>query len=262
MHVPCVEYKTPDGNKLTIDTINYEWKTYWTYGHRPFYKNGKWFSFHSYDDHYLKPAYVSYLTPDNNEFVVCEFENLETEIALPNLNIEGAEQVCEEITLEDSPRIKAIKLHDRPTITLRGVHDLGRRETGLERQGYLDYDNDGIQNYIGELEYASGAGRGCDYNYFDELSEDKKSFLESTSRNLLLKMQKVDLKARHPNCGSSNPNSRGYMNRFFEFDGKNYYEFKTRTDRAIFKLENNKIDTICSFRNGYVTTVKSIGVPN
>ena len=260
IHVPCVEFKLPNGEPLRTKTINYEWKDYWTYGLKTFNKNGKWFRLHSYDDNLVKPAYLSYITPENNEYVVCEFENNEVERFLPNKEIPEADEVCHEVKIGNSNKIKNIELTEKPLITRSDVRDLGRYETGLARQGYLDYNNDGVPNYIGELEYASGAGRGCDYNYFDELSEDRKSFIESEDRSLLLTMQKVNLKNRHPNCGSS-WNGK-YMNHFFSFDGKIYFEHKTRTDRAVFKLENRKIHEICSVNKRYETSIKSIGVPN
>lgn len=260
MHVPCVEFKLPNGEQLRNKTINYEWKDYSTYGLKIFNKNGKWFRLHSYDDNLVKPAYVSYMTRENNEYVVCEFGNKEVEEFLPNKENPEADELCHEVMTGNSMRIQNIELTEKPIITRSDVRDLGRYETGLERQGYLDYDNDGDPNYVGELEYASGAGRGCDYNYFDELSDDRKSFVDNEARNLLLNMQKVNLKSRHPNCGSWSDGK--YMNRFFSFGDKIYFEQKTRTDRAVFKLENSKIHEICSVKKSYETSIKTIGIPN
>jgi len=259
-HIPCIRFKLPDGTILRTDTINYEWKSYWTYGLKIFNNNGKWYSLHSYDDHFVKPAYVSYLTPENNEYVVCEFDNKEIENFHPNTDLEESSDLCLEVMNTNSTQIRNILLTDEPIISRSDVRDLGRYETGLERQGFLDYNNDGTPNYIGELEYASGAGRGCDYNYFDELAEDRKSFVDNEQRDLLLKMQKVNLDGRHPNCGSS---SKGkYMNHFFEFRNKIYFEYKTHSDRAIYKLENNQIYEVCSVKKTYTTSVKSVGIPN
>lgn len=260
MHVPCVEFKLPDGKPLHTKTINYEWKDYWTYGLNIFNKNGKWFRLHSYDDNLLKPAYVSYMTPQNNEYVVCEFESTEIEDFLPDKTVPEADEICRAVKAGGSSKLKNLTLSEKPIMSRSEVRDLGRYETGLERQGFLDYNNDGTPNYIGELEYASGAGRGCDYNYFDELSEDRRSFVDSEERSLLLKMQKVDLSGRHPNCGSS-WNGK-YMNHFFSFDEKIYFEHRTRNDRAVFKIENNKIYEICSVKKSYETRIKSIGIPN
>lgn len=260
MRTPCIRFKNMDGSKIQRKTINYEWKTYWTYGLKVFSKEGKWFRLHSYDDNLVKPVYVSYMTPENNEYVVCEFENKEVEQFLPSKSVIEANEVCSAIMEGDSSKIINITLFEKPIISRSDVSDLGRYATGLERQGYLDYNNDGSPNYIGELEYTSGAGRGCEYNYFDELSEDRKLFIESEDRSLLLKMQKVNLKGRHPNCG--NWREGKYMNHFFSFNEKIYFEHKTRTERAIFKLENDKIHEICSVEKSYKTSVKSVGVPN
>lgn len=260
MHVPCVEFKNPDGSKIDIETINYEWKTYWTYGLEEFNKEGKWFRLHSYDDRLEQPEYVSYITPRNNEYVVCEFENKEVEDFSPNRSITEADEICSAIMNGDSTKITSITLPESPMISRSDMRDLGRYETGLERQGYLDYNNDGSPDYIGELEYSSSAGGGCDYNYFDELSEDRKSFIDSENRSLLLNMQTVDLEGRHPNCGSS-WNGK-YMNHFFSFDKEIYFDHRTRDSRGVFKIKNNKIHEICSVKKSHDTIVKSVGIPS
>lgn len=260
MHVPCVEFKRADGTPLPIETINYEWKSYWTYGLKSFKKNETWFRLHSYDDNFIKPAYISYITPKNNEYVVCEFESKAVEEFSPNNKIQDSNELCHEVMDGNSSKIKVIKLTDKPLINRSDIRDLGRYETGLERQGYVDYDNDGSPNYIGELEYSSGAGRGCDYNYFDELSKDRTSFIESDDRTRLLEMQNVDLQGRHPSCGGSS--GGGYINRFFSFNEIIYFEQKTRTNRAIYKLEDNLIHQVCIGKTSYKTKIKSTGIPN
>ena len=73
--VPCVEYQRADGSRMPRKTVDFAWETYWTYGLKHFSKNGKWFRFHAYDSNFESPAYVSYITPENNEYVVCEFDN-------------------------------------------------------------------------------------------------------------------------------------------------------------------------------------------
>lgn len=258
MHAPCVEFKLPNGEPLRTTTINYEWKDYSTFGLRAFAKDGRWFRLHAYDDHFVKPAYLSYMTQNNNEYVVCEFENTEVETFLPNQKIQEADVLCGEVEAGNSGKIVDITLSEPPVMTRSDIRNLGRYETGLERQGNVDYNNDGVPNYVGELEYASGAGRGCDYNYFDELSADAMSFTDSEDRAQLLTMQRVRLKDRHPNCGSWSEGR--YMNRFFRFESKVYFELKTRSERAVLKLENNEVDEICSVSKRYETRIGSFGV--
>lgn len=77
---PCVEYNRPDGRRLPRNTVDFEWESYWTYGLRHFSKNGKWFRLHAYDNNFQSPAYVSYITPENNEYIVCEFDKKSKDI--------------------------------------------------------------------------------------------------------------------------------------------------------------------------------------
>lgn len=260
MGVPGVEIKLEDGAKIQPKTVNYEWKTYWTFGLRSFAKNDRWYQLHSYDNNLVKPAYVSYMTPENKEYVVCEFENTEVESFLPNEHISESEEICHEVSVGGSSKVESIQLTEPPVMSRSELRTYGRRETGLERQGYVDYNNDGVLNFIAELYYASGAGRGCDFNYFDELSVDGKSFIESLDRSLLLEMQKVNLDERHPNCGSWINGQ--YKNQFFKFGGQVYFEYSTIRNRAVYKIEEDQIFEVCGVEKSYETTVKSIGVPN
>lgn len=211
MNTPCSEYKDSAGNTLTIQQQGFEWKDYWTYGEQRFHYDGRTFIYHSFDDRLAQPAYLSYVTPLNREFVVCDYQN-NIESAL----IEGNANVCLAIVSGDRS-IEAVTLPvaDEPTFQI-----FGRRETSLVAHGSLDVDNDGKADEVVELAYQSGAGRGCDFNYFELVSEDRSLRRDATDR-LFDELQGI------PADGYSGRSCRGVRNRLFRFEGKVYYETNT-----------------------------------
>jgi len=247
MAVPCVAFRQPDGNPLNSRTVDYEWKDYWTYGLRIFRKDGRWFSLHSYDDDLLRPAYVSYMTPGNKEYVVCEFENTESWVYHANEKVSGAAEICSRFRNGGVDGTESVALTETPVMSRLDLRELGMSETGLKAQGHVDYDNDGIKEYVGEFQYASGAGRGCDLNFFDELTPDGKSLASGPSRDLLRKMQ-----GRH--CGGMN-------NRLFSYRGEIYYELNTPDERGIALIRNNRIEKVCTAEKKVVSGVKAVGIP-
>lgn len=251
MNIPSDEYQTLDGKDINIESIDYEWGDYWTYGVKRFKYNEKIYSYHTFDDDYKKPAYISYMTPENKRYVVCEFENKEKDSFHPINGYLYSKEICNIVKTQNLSRIQLSK---KSIITSTELDEMGRWETNMERQGWVDYDNDGQNNYIGELEYSSSAGRGCEFVYYDELNKIGNKFIDNPSRRLLLKMQSVDIDNRHPNCG-------GMKSKLFKFKNKIYYDYNTPTERRISIIENGKINIVCIIKKNITTFIKSIGIP-
>lgn len=131
---------------------------------------------------------------------------------------------------EDKPLCKVILSQGHPDY-IRGTedHQLDPNsarliETSAKKVAMIDVENDGKKMPIIELEYASGAGPGCDYDYFDLLNLERTDIATGASRDLLVSMQRLFNKAyRHPvpRCGG---NETGW----FYLNGVNYYETKYR----------------------------------
>lgn len=253
MSAPCVEFKNQNGSLIQTQTIDFEWKDYWTFGLNAFKKNDKWYRLHSYDDQLKKPAYISFITPLNKEYIACEFSNKLNPIFKPNPHITNSQSVCDAVK---NDTIVSLNFTTNSNNSNSRWKNIGRYETRLRSHAYLDYDNDGNQNSLVELIYSSGAGRGCDFNYFDELSDSEDSFRANPEESLLLKMQKVELNNRHPNCGSLI--NQKYSNRFFKFNSEVYYEHKTHKLREVLTINNGQIHSVCKVNNDYKTTVKNI----
>jgi uncharacterized protein len=248
MNAPCINFKTPNGDDVHLRTIGFEWKTYWTFSSSYFEYNGNVYNLHSTEK---GPSHIRYTTPDNNSYVVCEFENIETERYIPASESKTISDVCD---LASKSKIQYIELKDNPVITHEQIRESGRYETGVLRQGHLDINNDGNKELIAQLEYTSGAGRGCDFLYYDELNTKGDSFKSNKGQTPLLKMQGVDLDSRHPNCG-------GMSNRLFELNGKIYYEINTSREHRISILEGNESRDICNIKRSIETKVNYIGPP-
>jgi len=246
MNAPCTEYKDSAGHALPIEQQGFEWKDYWTYGEQLFRYDGRTFIYHAFDDGLAEPAYLSYVTPLNREFVVCDYENV-IESAL----IEGGAKVCHAIVAGD-PTIETVEL---PRATDRIYQVFGRSETALVAQGSADVDNDGTADEVMELAYESGAGRGCDFNYF-ELASDDMSVRRDAANRLLNELQGISADGyRARSCG-------GVRNRLFRFEGKIYYETNTTnndtTPHAVRLTDRGTVSQVCTFGRKIRSTVKSI----
>jgi hypothetical protein len=140
-------------------------------------------------------------------------------------------------------------------------------ETGLERlgitayaeeeprkAGWVDFDNDGAPDLLVRLQYASGAGRGCDYEHFDLLNEARDSMESSPRRELLRAMQGLGTSSRsaHPV-----PSCEGNVTGWFRYNGVTYLETKYRGDQptntrqefhTVSYIENGQIRSACEAR--------------
>ncbi len=254
---PCIRYKNMDGEEINIRTIGFEWKDYWTYGLDVFFYQGRTYRLNSYDDLGTEPAYLSYIDKMNNEYILCDFENASIEkIIEVNGNEPSTNHICFFVNTKKNTEFTYFTPIDKPIISHEDLKNSGRFETSAIRQGWLDYDNDGTNNLVVELEYASGRGRGCDYNYFDELTTGGSNFVDSENRNLLLKLQEVSLDPRYPSCGGMN-------NSLFEIRGKVYYEHRAGNEHYISYIYKGEIIPVCKFKTTKFTKVKKIkNLPN
>ncbi|WP_299942701.1 lysozyme inhibitor LprI family protein [uncultured Microbulbifer sp.] len=249
MNNPCMNFKDLNGERISLRTIGFEWNTYWTRYSSYFEYNGKVYNSHETDK---GPSHIRYTTPENHSYVVCEFENIESEKFHPTQESSVSSDIC---SLAGDKKLQYISLNDKPQITRKQIREVGRYETGIERQGYLDVNNDGGMELVAQVDYASGAGRGCDFLYYDELNIEDGTFKNTKGQTPLLKMQGVNLDYRHPNCGGMN-------NSLFRHDGKIYYEINTRKEHRISILEGDQIRNICDVKRSVETNVKYIGPPN
>ncbi len=113
--------------------------------------------------------------------------------------------------------------------------------------GEVDFDNDGMAETLVQLKYASGAGPGCGYDFFDLLNEGRDGFSTSKSRSLLLKMQGIQQGARglHPV-----PYCRGNVTGWFIYKGTTYFETKYPKDQP--ENSQQEFHTVSYIKNGQI----------
>lgn len=118
--------------------------------------------------------------------------------------------------------------------------------------GMVDINNDGAGMPILAVEYASGAGSGCGYNYFDLLNHERTALALGPARDLLMKMQGMG----HENSRHPVPACRGNTTGWFRLDGITYFETKFPGDHAndlltafheVSFIKENRIHKTCEF---------------
>jgi hypothetical protein len=178
--------------------------------------------------------------------VVCELDN-----KIANKRRFGDAAVC--VALESGTPVEAIALTARPP----GNHYAFERfETDIAAAGRVDIDNDGKPEDLLELHLQSGAGRGCDWNYFEPVTADGRALLKNEQSRLVHELQDLGEDGYEKrNCGV-------VSNRLLRHAGKVYYE--TNVDNADYRthevrlLEGGRVQTICGFDRDIVTTIRSI----
>jgi uncharacterized protein len=236
MRMPYYSYVTSVNKKREDATgQDSEWEDDYLYGLAHIQSEGHIFHLTSIDDFFKKPAYLSYITPFDTNIRVCKFSNEEKNVLAPNTNIKNAKNVCEAV--ENKTNINYIELTKDTELKREDILE-SPREYYLGNEGLVDYDNDGVQNEVILIGYASGAGRGCSFQYFEEIVSKEKRIKMSKSSYLLGIAQR-------DTCGSEV--------KFFEYQNKIYIEEVSRNSHKIEKIEDGKIDTICDGQVNIVT---------
>lgn len=191
--------------------------------------NGPWadsiglvpFNGQTYVLHYRIGGYPVLLTSINENFqeqIICRFANEPVE-TVGKGSVD--KKLCAVILKEGHPSYL-------PFMEEHSVNPQANEliEASTEKAGMVDVDNDGKEEPIVAIQYASGAGAGCDYNYFALLNSERTSLASGRVRDLLVQMQGLEqVHFRHPV-----PSCRGNITGWFHLNGITYYETKFRGD--------------------------------
>jgi uncharacterized protein len=193
-NVPCVWYLDADERPVSIQPQGFEWLTYSPLGRSTFRYENRTFVYYARDAALAEPSHVSYVTPTNREFRMCEFET----------NVGSA------------------------------------------------------VDEVMELSYESGGGQGCTFNYFELLTDDRRSLLTGSKSAPVHELQRVPPEGyRGRNCGRID-------NRLFKFGNKIYYETNV-TNNALVPhelrvLDGTAVATVCTFERQVTTKVTRVFV--
>lgn len=244
-NIPCTTYVDEKQRPLDIQAQGFDWNTYSALGRAPFRYEGRTFIYHSRDVGLSEPAYISFVTPQNREIRVCDFET-ENKSA----TVEGGDDVCAAVAAND--QIEPIEL---TRSSGEGVA-FARADTYMRATGAVDIDNDGLDEKVVELSYESGAGQGCTFNYYELLDDDERALLDNANSKPVRELQGIANDGyRERNCGS-------IVNRLLKFDDKVYYETNTTNNRLVphevRKLDGTAVDTLCTFEREVTTKIKTL----
>lgn len=189
------DIRSAEGERLSIESVGFEWRDYRTYGARWLPYEGRTYRLASTEESGRYLSYLSMVTPANREHIICEFAT-DVEERLHAAE-PGYRDLCRSIERRE------LSSHAVEAAALRLVP--GRRETSAAGEITLDFDNDGTLEDLTLLKFASGAGRGCDLEYFDLSSAVDGSTVDPAERATLLGMQRVEPHDRlpGPTCGGN-----------------------------------------------------------
>ncbi len=175
----------------------------------------------------------------------CQFRTQTREVVAPE-SLDPA--LCKKIAEDDRPAAIAFKtpawiVHDK----VRDVYS----ETHAGNMRMLDFANDGKAGYVVAMQLASGAGAGCDAEFFELLDPSGNRISADTGRHLLHELQSIDSKDRYPvrPCGN--------QARFFSHAGKTHFESRSRSwpprdesgqHHLVRRIEGGKVVDVCRFR--------------
>jgi ankyrin repeat protein len=159
-------------------------------------------------------------------------------------------RVCKR--MQSSAPLPYIPFDEPHSLTYEMIDDAGYSETSPLEAGNVDFDNDGKDEVLVKLGYASGAGAGCGYDFFDLLNEKRDGFSDSKKRQLLLELQGINKDERHPvpRCG-------GNVTGWFRHDGITYYEtkypgkqpgYEGQQFHTVSYIKDGKIHKVCDAR--------------
>ncbi|GGY56460.1 hypothetical protein GCM10011297_31580 [Bacterioplanes sanyensis] len=201
--------------------------------------NGKVYSQH-YDDQI--GGFIRYVSADNTGHLLCAWEYQHRHIIIPAAINEATRKICEAV---DQGKVSYVHLSDPAVMPRSETFRVRGSPSRITGQGYLDINNDGKDELVAAIEYHSGAGRGCSYRYYDELSQDGKTFKHGRAATPLLQMQNVRFTNQtlgqhpgHPSCGGSN-------NRIFRYQGKLYVHMETDPVGEVAILKGDRFSTVC-----------------
>lgn len=252
MGVESFSFLNKNGEIIKPKPQGFEWKDYWAYGYKLLEHRGQVYHVHFKDHTDEYPLYVSYVNKHNNEYVFCEFETGTVE------NVLSGGEICR--NLRGNNQQKYVSFNVPHNLTSDSV---SRATTSVKSSQYIDFDNDGNKEWLVALGYHSGAGSGCDFDYFDLLNPAGDHIADGIKHELLMKLQDVQFTTknrRHPGP-TCIQNDAGWM----LHDGKYYYESKYKGNEprgslhqfhSVRIIHNGQIKDICEYEFSTGSKVK------
>lgn len=175
--VELARYRTRNGEPLELDSVIYEMNAGGFWQHLKL--DGQIYRVQCVDPSCWAPSRVIRTGPDNVTQEVCRFRQQYNEQV-----VEGP-SVCQSLIGDNAEKyIAGVKVaFDDKRIDRWASHP--------RRQLKLDFDNDGEQELLVQIDLENSSGKPCGYSYFDLLAPDGEGVQYGKQRDTLLKLQQM-----------------------------------------------------------------------
>jgi len=224
-----------DSPAIEVTTEGFQVKDYLPFGGRWLDYGGKVYTLYFEAEDLRHVSYLGHIDRTNTERLVCDFTNVEREQLKPVAA--AAADVCKAVA-EKKVRYVAVKEDESL--------NAGRRATRATARVAVDFRNTGAPTRLALLLYESGAGRGCDFAYFDVISGDE--IASSGDAHALL----MALQAIKPEQGRSAGRCGGDLPRWFKHGGRVYLDIASKSDASgimpfhdVMTVRGGRVEAIC-----------------
>lgn len=231
MAIEASDIRDAEGETVEISPT-YDWSDYWTFGQRWLLYDGRAYilNFADGDARFLK--FLSFVDRQKSEHIGCELETEVNETFSPKRP--DHEALC--------AAAGAGRLEPLPFEATEPQSLTDRENTTKVGTIRLDFDNDGTTEDLVALEFESGAGRGCDANYYDLSEETAASPDGSRKRSLLMRLQDIDPTDVYP------ARPCGLERRWLTLDGETYFELRYPGERP--EAASEAVHWLATVRDG------------
>jgi len=204
------------------------------------------------------PSYLGYIDATNTEHLVCDFAASDKE-TLRSTRGRDAAALCRAVAQQEASFASVVEMGD-------GDPDLptDRWMTRVAGRITVDFANRGAPAPLALLAYESGAGRGCNFSYFDAIA-DGKIPSSSDAHAILVQLQDVALTNDGPQVYTAG-RCNGGTPRWFAHDGLTYLDIPGGPDvrgsapfHEVRLLRATQIETLCRGAFRVRWSVKSMG---
>jgi hypothetical protein len=197
-------------------------------------------------------SYLGYTDARNTERLVCDFSVAERETLRP-AGGRDADGLCRAVAQKTASYAPLIESEDADP-----EMDAGRRETHVAGRITIDFANAGAPVPLALLAYESGAGRGCDFSYFDIVTGSGIAS-SGDAHATLMRLQGVEPEQQHTS-GSCD----GAVPRWLGFGGLVYLDIASRRESVdpfheVKLVRKGRIETRCKGEFAVRWQVKSMG---
>ena len=204
------------------------------------------------------PSYLGFIDASNAEHLVCDFANSERETFQAVGNADAG--LCRAVAQGEVSYAKVADAQDADADAARR-----RWSSGVGGRVSVDYANTGTATSLALVQFASGAGRGCDLNYFD-LIADGELARTGDAHVLLMKLQDIEVSDQGAGQDYTQGRCDGSTPRWFTRDGVAYIDIAggpgvrvTEPFHEVRRLRAGRIETLCKGSFAVSWKVKSMG---